>query len=115
MDDVNQIKYKTLKTKVLMKSKDRVYVISNQAIGLVKIGVSKNPEQRMKTLQCNCGMKLFVWHQTIEMDCAYELESRLHKHFAPYRTYGEWFRIPKKGAAKQVIKIMNKMRLEGKL
>jgi len=97
------------------KNKECVYIISNMKSGLVKIGVSINPEKRMKSLQCQCGQKLFVWHKTIPINCAYELESMLHRHFAEYRTYGEWFKLDKRAATLQTKKFMNQLRKQEKL
>ena len=97
------------------KKKECVYIISTMKAGLIKIGVSVNPEKRMKSLQCSCGQKLFVWHHSIPIDCAYELESMLHRYFAEYRTYGEWFTVGKKTATIQMIRFIKKLKKDGKI
>ena len=91
--------------------KDRVYVISNLKAGIVKIGVSKHPEKRMKSLECQCGMKLFMWHQSKVLYNAYAVENLMHKHFAEYRTYGEWFVVGRKVAVIQLKRIIKQQDL----
>jgi hypothetical protein len=68
-----------------------VYLISSS--GLAKIGVSRSPEQRVKTLQasspemlCLLGEKYFKCSRD-----AYEIEKELHLRFKDKRGHGEWF------------------------
>ncbi|GHB26471.1 GIY-YIG nuclease family protein [Salinicola rhizosphaerae] len=57
----------------------------------IKIGFSKNPEKRIRTLQTGNSRKLAImgW---LEKGDAF-LEKRLHRKYEPYRLNGEWFSI----------------------
>jgi hypothetical protein len=66
-----------------------------EAGGLTKIGITTNPDSRMKALAAAGGRsvwlaKLFSF-QTIEH--ARIIERAAHEHFAPKRSAGEWFKI----------------------
>ena len=63
-----------------------VYLIKRRH--LVKIGYSKNHDQRFRSLEMQCGEKikiLAVVPGTIEQ------ERKLHRKFREYRQLGEWF------------------------
>lgn len=79
------------------KRKGHIYFIMNYDNGLYKIGRSKNPERRLKTLKANSGLPLILMHRLFTDDM-YLLEKCAHNHFSfpPHeRVYGEWFRIVK--------------------
>jgi hypothetical protein len=61
--------------------------MKDNTTGLYKIGKSKNPEYREKTLQSE--------KPTIKMIKVFEsdIESDLHKEFADVRVRGEWFKL----------------------
>lgn len=74
-----------------MKRKTYVYIM--QANRYVKIGVSRNPDVRRKTMQTGNPNKimviaLFPFGSSRE---AYEEEKRLHEYLANFNVYGEWF------------------------
>jgi hypothetical protein len=58
----------------------------------VKIGISKNIEKRLRTLQTGSPyeLKLMGW---IESDNDRAIEKRLHKKYERYRTHLEWYRL----------------------
>jgi len=61
--------------------------------GDVKIGVSSNPEQRLRTLQTGSS-KLLSMEELIgdlPKNTAYSIERTLHEVFANIRKSGEWF------------------------
>ena len=61
-----------------------------------KIGISKNPESRLKSLQTSNPYELelvFVW-QTFKSHEANFLERECHNQFDTYRKRGEWFDMP---------------------
>ena len=65
-----------------------VYVISDG--DAFKIGVSKNPQKRLKTLQTGNKKKLtleFCEHKNEP----YKIETIVHRTLNEYRTEGEWF------------------------
>ncbi len=67
-----------------------VYFIQEKDIknGPIKIGYSKNPEERLKQLQNSNFRKLKL---LFKYKAGKEEESKLHKKFEEYRLYGEWF------------------------
>lgn len=64
----------------------RTYIARNASGGLIKIGRSVNPEDRMKSLQTGAGCELEIL-AVIDGD----KERELHKQFAEFRVFGEWF------------------------
>lgn len=68
-----------------------VYFVQAGRNGPIKIGVTTVwVEERMKTLQCGNHREL----RLVGIICCrgHELEARIHRHFAPSRIRGEWFR-----------------------
>jgi hypothetical protein len=60
-----------------------------------KIGISKNPEHRLKNLQTGHPHRLKIWEvRETESKKTKLLESVIHKHLDQYRMSGEWFNIP---------------------
>lgn len=68
-------------------SKTKTYIIKSPASGLIKIGKSGKPNERINGLGTAAGCKLDVL-AIIDDD----IEAELHKRFASIRVYGEWFR-----------------------
>lgn len=69
-----------------------VYLIQNLETSNYKIGVSKNPNKRLKQLQTASGEELKLV-ATFETTNARKVESALHNQYSPYKTQGEWFNI----------------------
>jgi len=72
-------------------SKQLLYVMKNE-FGLFKIGISNNPNRRVKELSNTSGVpceivKVFDTYNTP----AFTVEQSLHKHFTDTRKAGEWF------------------------
>lgn len=76
---------------ILSQRGHSVYIIGNREHGLCKIGVSKDPEQRCRTIQTGFPYPLEVL--AVFPGKSFEYEKRLHKRAAPYQLQGEWFRI----------------------
>ena len=69
---------------------DKYYVyLMRHANGLTKIGFSKNPQARERTLQAE-DPRL---HMIFYTDGTKEMENRLHSIFQPARVRGEWFKL----------------------
>ena len=69
----------------------KVYVIGSGSY--VKIGIARDVRKRVSMLQISSPVPLTViklW----ECDDAYEVERRLHKKYAEFKTSGEWFAMP---------------------
>lgn len=71
---------------------DVVYVIGAASSNTVKIGVSNQPDRRLREIQFMSPVALSVlWISP----GSYDLERDLHHHFAQYRSHGEWFTFPR--------------------
>ena len=79
--------------------RDYIYIISNEQ-GYIKVGVSKNPERRVKQLQTGNEHKLTLLFKE-EFDCTrshlLKIEKDLHKQLRQMSTkcVGEWFFLDK--------------------
>lgn len=65
-----------------------VYFLVSASTGLIKIGVTDLPRQRIGALRTQNADRLFLLG-TIRCERAYERE--LHRRFAKSRRHGEWF------------------------
>lgn len=79
-----------LKAKIALKG--FVYLIKYADSNLYKIGLSKNPSERLKQLQSAISEKLTLLH-TIKTSDMMELESYFHQMFAASRARSEWFEL----------------------
>lgn len=70
-------------------SQECVYVVGPKNARFVKIGRSTNPRRRFATLQTGYPEELYVYAVFFTKNI--QLEQDLHKRFANYRSYGEWF------------------------
>ena len=60
-----------------------------------KIGISKNPELRLKNIQTGHPHRLQILElRETDSKRTKLLESVIHKHLDQYRMKGEWFNIP---------------------
>lgn len=57
-----------------------------------KIGISENPEERIKQLQTGNPEPVDLYAE-FEAEDAAKCESRLHKRFEGFRIQGEWFKL----------------------
>jgi hypothetical protein len=74
-----------------------VYLVTGDG-GLVKVGVSADPHQRLLTLQTGFPGELLlsdVWHCG---ELARTVERLVHADLAPWRVSGEWFRVDRSTA-----------------
>lgn len=74
-----------------------VYVIASSDNGPVKIGVSNNPQKRLKTLQTGHPLELFLKHVE-ETSEAFKIETILHNEYSIKGIRGEWFDMTVKAA-----------------
>lgn len=68
-----------------------VYFIKAEDTGFIKIGMSKNPDLRLRQIKLSCQkpvllMKFFVSNSAI-------MEKKLHEFFKNKRVFGEWFNL----------------------
>ena len=67
-----------------------VYFVRAKTLGLIKIGLTMNMNDRMKTLRVGSPDQLELVGAVMDRD-ADRLEGRLHARFADHRSHGEWF------------------------
>ena len=67
-----------------------VYFIVDEQRQVVKIGMSQNPENRLKELQTGNPHPLTL---AAIVPGGYVLERQLHERFAAHRLSGEWFQL----------------------
>jgi predicted GIY-YIG superfamily endonuclease len=75
-----------------MTGKTFVYFIQ-QGCGSIKIGVSSDPEKRLKTMQTGTSkqLRLLISVPFESRSEAFAIERELHSKYAHLRTRGEWF------------------------
>ena len=74
---------KAEKTKLL-------YILQTQDEKYIKIGISRDPNERAKGVQTGCPMIVSVLH-IIHVGNARRTESQLHSELVRFRSSGEWF------------------------
>lgn len=67
-----------------------IYIIQDEVTGSYKVGISKNPEERLKSLQCGNSSKLSLIHKFIAKD-GFKTERLAHKILERNSIRGEWF------------------------
>lgn len=79
------------------KSSAFVYFVLNVDSNAIKIGMAKDIDKRLKSLQTSSPAKLQLLKaiQVAGIKEAAELESKLHRNFAHLRITGEWFKAEK--------------------
>ena len=80
---------KILAIKKQKKSREYIYLMRDNSLGLIKIGYSKFPKIREKTLQ---GEKPNI-ELIYSIEAPRKFEKVLHDYFIQYRVRGEWFKI----------------------
>ena len=71
---------------------DSVYMIQEGFMGLVKIGFSRSPHERLRTLQCACPQTLRLL-ATLETSEARRCEADLQDRFKKKLYHGEWHEL----------------------
>ena len=65
-----------------------VYLALSPKTGLLKIGASRNPYQRLASLSNDDNGKMNLLHA---FEGSFVCEKKTHKLFAAHRSHGEWF------------------------
>lgn len=80
---------------------DNIYIIQNTFTKSIKIGVSKDVEGRLNSLQTGHEHQLeLIYAKSVEE--ALKLESKLHRKFSSKRIRGEWFKVNPEKVIKEV-------------
>lgn len=89
LDETNVLRRRLRSTEHKVFGNSRVYVLKRPDRRLVKIGVTTNLAERMRTLRTAAGCELSL---LLAFAGARGDEQLLHARFAHLRTHGEWFR-----------------------
>ncbi|KKK73124.1 hypothetical protein LCGC14_2896960, partial [marine sediment metagenome] len=77
-------------------TKDQCVYLFTTPNGYCKVGIAKDPEKRVRELQCGCPETISFHGATLlradGMDPR-EMERVVHSVLRPYRSSGEWFKI----------------------
>lgn len=68
-----------------------VYFVRMRETGHIKVGIARNTQKRLDTLQTGNPEKLDLLAFTVVVK-GRPLEREIHRKLAPYRLSGEWFR-----------------------
>lgn len=69
-----------------------VYLIKKENSNQYKIGVSKNPEKRLKALETASSENLILLLE-FHSEYAYKVEKALHRKYKQFNSNREWFNI----------------------
>ena len=69
-----------------------VYLIKEENTEKYKLGVSMNPERRVKQLQTASSERLEL-RKKFKTNYNYMLEKYLHRVFRKYKVIGEWYKL----------------------
>ena len=75
----------------LSSSRSFVYIIREEGNKRFKIGVSNNPDKRLKTLQTGNPEDLILLYTSLVCSNSFEIEASAHEYFKDYLLRGEWF------------------------
>lgn len=84
-----------------------LYVFENDRANLLKVGISKNVERRVREVQDSCGCALKTIF-AIEHSKAETLEKIIHEEISSFKTYGEWFDARYKSDILNIVKEISK-------
>lgn len=81
--------------------RDWGYVYAIAGAGKIKIGITREPDRRLRGLQMMCPVELdLVCHRLFPTSVlSGQVERMLHVKFQAHRWRGEWFNIPREVAA----------------
>tara|TARA_R110000868_G_scaffold52904_2_gene166556 strand:- start:165 stop:911 length:747 start_codon:yes stop_codon:yes gene_type:complete len=93
-----------LKHREEQRTKDYVYIIYCQELGLSKIGISNDPEKRVSSLQTAMPFDLIVGYKlrTFDRSISRCIEQSAHRMLREYLKRGEWFMADIEHAAHSV-------------
>lgn len=69
-----------------------IYLIKSSEDSHYKIGVSKNPQKRLSTLQTGNSSQIILISEYKTIN-AYKIEKVLHRKYSHFQRNGEWFNL----------------------
>lgn len=83
----------------------QIYIFKNKLYPILKIGMSKTPQSRLKGIQTSSGFPLELIYESEIIKNAKEAEALIHLSLKEFRTHGEWFNISEEQAITAVEKV----------
>lgn len=83
---------KPKENKISINPKSYLYVVGNRGKGIYKIGISKDPEKRVKTISTYCPFKIDIINKWRVKDNR-QIEKELHEKYSKTQTNREWFAL----------------------
>lgn len=80
-----------------------VYFLAADSLGMVKIGTTRNLEQRLMDIRISCPVPIRVVYQR---PGGHRMETEFHRRFAAQWSHGEWFRM--EGELRDFLDVMTK-------
>ena len=68
----------------------KIYLLQSEVNGLYKIGISKDPNKRVKELQTGSGEIIYLLHE-YPSKYARKIEGAFHSSYSHVQKKGEWF------------------------
>lgn len=81
-----------------------LYAIKDTLTGLIKLGYSYDPTERIRELQTgSAGLLVLVHKEPVTENSALQLEKKLHRELSHLRRRGEWFECDEEFARLQIV------------
>lgn len=96
----------------LPEKNDKCLYLIERETKLTKIGISRNPNKRLRTIETQSGFERSDFYVTNPIENARKMEKLFHEMLNEYRTQGEWFKINIKKAKEILIWKMEDMNIE---
>jgi hypothetical protein len=87
---------------------DILYFLYSSNTGVMKLGITRNLQERKVFLERSHGFPLKVLH-TIITPRARDCEQKLLQHWGKYRLEGEWLRFPTRFTPGRIVAAANKV------
>lgn len=92
----NNPKLKKMREDILSNKQNKeaksLYIVEFED-GNVKIGVSKNPEKRLKTIENNSGRKIKNFYVSEKIENSFKVEANLKNKLKQYNLNGEFYNL----------------------
>ena len=91
-DERKKLENEISKKKKEINESEYIYVVGNKKESVCKIGYSKDPFKRIKSIQTGCPFKLHIF---LIIRGNRTIEKQLHRKYKSYKHTGEWFKYEK--------------------
>ena len=71
-----------------------VYIIGSTQHNYYKVGISSDPEDRLRQILTHCPFEVKLLFTCYKGDDAKNIEAQIHKQYKNYNCHREWFLLP---------------------